>query len=187
MNDRRHESGAALLVSVLLLALMGVIGLSSMETVMRDRQIAGFQKRAQTALYAAEAGVAMALGMIRRDSPGLADGGEGALLDYNPNASDPPLFPESDAPQNLGSDFPAPGSPSFYMDPDAADPNDGAADPQAIRYMGKGDICPGWVMSSDEASIEWAEALWDIRVQGQNPGGTVVSIQSTGTNCHPYD
>lgn len=187
MKDRRHESGAALLVSVLLLALMGVIGLSSMETVMRDRQIAGYQKRSQTALYAAEAGVAMALAMIRRDAPDLAEGGEGALLDYNPNAPNPPLFPEEDAPQDLGADFPAPGSPSFYMDPDAADPNDNTAPAQAIRYIGKGDLCPGWIMSSDEASIEWAEAMWDLRVRGQNPGGTVVSIQSTGTSCHPYD
>jgi hypothetical protein len=187
VTERRHESGAALLVAVLLLALMGVIGLSSMETVMRDRQIAGYQKRSQTALYAAEAGVAVAMGMIRKDAADLAGGGEGALLDYNPSAPDPPLFPEEDDPQMLGSDFPAPGSPSFYMDPDASDPDDPSADPQAIRYIGKGDVCPGWVMSSDVASVEWAEALWDIRVRGENPGGTVVSIQAMGTNCHPYN
>jgi len=190
MSNRsgRRQEGAALLVAVLLLALMGVIGLSSMETVMRDRQISGFQKRSETALYAADAGVSKALALIRQDAPGLAEGGEAALYDYNPNAPDPPLFPEENAPASLGgSDFPAPGSPTYYMDPDAGDPNDASAAPQAIRYIGKGDVCPGWVMSSDEASVEWSEAMWDIRVEGSNPGGTSVAIQATGTNCHPYN
>lgn len=187
VRDRRHESGAALLVAVLLLALMGVIGLASMETVSRDRQIAGYQKRSQTALYAAEAGVAAAVGLIRKDIPALANLGEGALEDYDPQTPAPPDFPEQSAPQSIGSDFPAPGSPEYYMDPDAADPNDTTASPQAIRYMGKGDPCDGWIMSSEESSVDWSEALWDIRVEGRNPGGSVVSIQATGTNCHPYN
>ncbi len=186
-NDRRRESGSALLVAVLLMALMGVVGLSSMDIVTQDRRIAGFQKRAQTALYAAEAGVAFGVGLIRRDAPVLATQGEGALQDYNPSAGGTPSFPPDTAPQTLGSDFPAPGSPSFSMDPNASDPNNPTAPPQAIRYMGKGDACPGWIMSADEASIEWAEALWDIRVQGRNPGGTTIRIQATGTNCHPYE
>ena len=52
----RREGGAALLVAMLMLVLMGMIGLASMDTVMRDRQVAGFQNLAQTALYAADAG-----------------------------------------------------------------------------------------------------------------------------------
>ncbi|NNL67664.1 MAG: hypothetical protein HKP30_15545, partial [Myxococcales bacterium] len=76
--ERRREQGAALLVAVLILALMGVIGLSSLDTATRDRQVAGFQSRAQTALYAAEAGVAYGVGLIRRDAQVLAGGGEGA-------------------------------------------------------------------------------------------------------------
>ncbi len=184
---RRGERGAALLVAVLMLALMGVIGLASMDIVTRDRQIAGFQKRAQTSLYAAEAGVALGLALVRRDAPALANLGEGALEDYNPNTTTPQDFPDSSNPTEIGSDFPAPGSPEFYTDPNAQDPDNPTAPPQAVRYMGKGDPCPGWIMSSDEASIEWAEALWDIRVEGRNPGGTQVSIQATGTNCHPYE
>ena len=73
---RRGEGGAALLIAVLFLALMGVIGLASLDTVTRDRQVAGYQSRAQTALYAAEAGVNFALALIRRDAQGLASGGE---------------------------------------------------------------------------------------------------------------
>jgi Tfp pilus assembly protein PilX len=60
----KREGGAALLVTVLLLALMDVIGLASLDTVMRDRQMTGFQNQAQTALYAADAGVADALDTV---------------------------------------------------------------------------------------------------------------------------
>ena len=69
---------------LLLIAMLGVIGLASMETVTRDRQVAGFQNRARVALYAAEGGVAQAVGIIRRDAQGLASGGEAALKSFNP-------------------------------------------------------------------------------------------------------
>ena len=194
-GERRYEDGAALLVAVLILALMGIIGLSSMETVTRDRQVAGYQSRAQTALYAAEAGVAFAMGLLRRDAQELAEQGVGALEDYDPSSGSPPEFPGGDPSDSgyptsfttLGSDFPAPGPPRFFMDPAAEDPNDAGADPQAIRYIGPGDTCDGWIMSSESGSTQWKEALWDIRVRGDNPGGTVVDIQATGSNCHPYD
>ncbi|MDJ0853515.1 MAG: pilus assembly PilX N-terminal domain-containing protein [Myxococcota bacterium] len=189
-RDRRHERGAALLVAVLFLALMGVIGLASMETVTRDRQVAGYQSRAQTSLYAAEAGVNFALALIRRDAQGLASGGEGALEAYNPSETPggvPPQFPDLANAEVLGTSFPPPGPPRFYMDPDARDPNDMAAPPQAIRYIGRGGPCPGWIMSAGVGSVQWAEALWDIRVRGDNPGGTEVDIQATGSNCHPYN
>jgi hypothetical protein len=187
---RRDERGAALLMAVLFLALMGIIGLASLDTVTRDRQVAGYQTRAQTALYAAEAGVNYGLALIRRDAQGLAGGGEGALEDYNPSDTGggvPPEFPDLAHAEVLGTNFPAPGPPRFYMDPNAADPNDASAAPQAIRYIGRGGPCPGWIMSSSVGSVQWAEALWDIRVRGDNPGGTEVDIQATGANCHPYN
>lgn len=188
-RTRRHERGAALLVAVLFLALMGIVGLASMDTVSRDRQVAGYQSRAQTALYAAEAGVSFGLALIRRDAQGLAGGGEGALLGYNPSdtSGGPPEFPDLANAEVLGTNFPAPGPPRFYMDPDASDPKNPAAPPQAIRYMGRGGPCPGWVMSSGIGSVQWAEAQWDIRVRGDNPGGTKVDLQATGANCHPYN
>ena len=128
-TDRKRESGAALLVAVLLLAMLGVIGLASMETVTRDRQVAGFQNRARVALYAADAGVAHAVGIIRAQAQTLAPGGEAALEGFNP------AFPGKGGATNqvLGSDFPAPGSPSYGMDPNASDPTNvarsGAGDP----------------------------------------------------------
>ena len=65
--DRRHERGAALIVAMLMLALMGLIGFASLNTVMRDRQVAGNSSLAQSALYAADAGVSAALDVLRTD------------------------------------------------------------------------------------------------------------------------
>ncbi len=181
--DRKRESGAALLIAVLLLAMLGVLGLASMETVTRDRQVAGFQNRARVALYAADAGVADAIGIIRAQAQTLAPGGEAALVGFNP------AFPGKSgvAMLALGSQFPAPGSPTFGMDPNASDPINVAAAAQAIRYIGRGNPCPGWVMSGDVGSVQWREALWDIRVVGSAPGGGNVAIQAAGANCHPYN
>ena len=181
--DRRREAGAALIVAVLLLAMLGVIGLASMEAVTRDRQVAGFQNRARVAMYAADAGVANAVGIIRAQAQALAPGGEAALVSFNP------AFPGQSgvAMQTLGSQFPAPGSPSYGMDPNASNPLNTAAPAQAIRYIGRGSPCPGWVMSGDVGSVQWREAIWDIRVVGSAPGGGNVAIQAAAANCHPYN
>ena len=180
---RKHESGAALLVAVLLLAMLGVIGLASMETVTRDRQVAGFQNRARVALYAAEGGVAQAVGIIRRDAQGLASGGEAALKTFNPP------FPGmgATAVQTIGAQFPPPGPPTYGMDPAASNPNNAVQAAQAIRYIGKGGPCPGWIMAGGAGEVQWRDAIWDIRVTGSAPGGGSVDIQAAGTNCHPYN
>ena len=174
--NRRHskrEEGAALLVSMMLLAMMAMIGLGSLDTVMRDRQVAGFQSRSRTALYAAEGGVAMALGMIRQTTQSLASGGASALANWNPN------FPTEGQPMDLGGGtYP----PSFYADPDAVAP---------IRYMGAGDPCwsgdPDGLMSQEAGAVQWRDALWDVRVKGDTNTGTNLVIQTTVTNCHPYN
>lgn len=181
--ERRRESGAALLIAILLLTMLGVIGLASMETVTRDRQVAGFQNRGRVALYAAEAGVAHATGIIRQNAQVLAPGGEGALESFDPAFPGKGTTPVA----TIGSDFPAPGSPSYRMDPNAQDPTAPTAPAKAVRYMGRGELCPGWVMSMTVGSVIWAEALWDIRVTGSGPGGGNVDIQATAASCHPYN
>jgi hypothetical protein len=172
-RERKREAGAALLVSMLLLAMMAMIGLASFDTVMRDSQVAGFQSRSRVALYAAEAGLATALALIRQDTQGLADGGTAALEDWNPT------FPTELAPQVLGSSA---HPPSFYANPDATKP---------IRYMGAGDPCwsgePEGLMSQESGAIQWRDALWDVRVVGDTNDGTKLPLQGTATNCHPYD
>ncbi len=188
-GERRGEGGFALLITVLMLALIGIIGLASMDTVTRDRQVAGYHSRAQPTLYAADAGVAFGMGLIREDAPQLAaEGGEAALMDYNPSAGAPPDFPNLANAQSLGDDFPAPGSPRFYMDPNARNPNDLPAPPQAVRYIGKGERCTFGIMDwRENQTPNWHWALWDLRVRADSPGGADVNVQATGANCHPYD
>ena len=57
----RREEGVALIVVMLILALVSVLAVSSMETTMRDQQVAGVQMRDRVAFQAAEAGLATAL------------------------------------------------------------------------------------------------------------------------------
>ncbi len=64
---RRRESGSALIITVLVMLLLGAIGISALDTVMRDQQVAGYQNRSSTAFYAAEAGVAQAKDLVRRN------------------------------------------------------------------------------------------------------------------------
>ena len=55
--NTKSEAGAALIVTMLLLVLMGLIGIAAMDTVAQDRKVAGFQTQSKMALYAAEAGL----------------------------------------------------------------------------------------------------------------------------------
>jgi len=167
----RRERGAALFVAVLMLAMMALIGLASMDTVMRDRQVAGFQSRARTALYAAEAGVAWGQGIIYRQVQSLAEAGVAALHSFDP------AFPTEAAPGYLGDGTPA--NPSFMKDPDPGVP-------QAVDYLGKGQDCEGWIMSDEYGTSQWREALFDVRVEGRTPEGASVRIQAITTACYPF-
>ena len=71
-SENHRERGSALLVAMLMLALMGIIGIASLETVARDRQVAGFGNLAQSALYAADAGIAESLDLLRQEIVGAA-------------------------------------------------------------------------------------------------------------------
>lgn len=170
-GDRRRESGAALFVAVLMLAMMGLVGLASLDTVMRDRQVAGFQSRARTALYAAEAGVAWGQGLVFQQVQALAVEGVSALHAFDP------AFPTELAPQYLGDGGVA--NPSFLQDPDPAVT-------QAVDYLGKGHDCEGWIMSDEYGSAQWREALFDVRVEGRTPEGARARIQAITTACYPF-
>ncbi|MEE8386914.1 MAG: pilus assembly PilX N-terminal domain-containing protein [Dehalococcoidia bacterium] len=170
-SERPREQGAALFVAVLMLAMMSLIGLASMDTVMRDRQVAGFQSRARTALYAAEAGVAWGQGIIYQQVQALAAEGVSGLYSFNP------AFPTEAAPSYLGDG--AVTNPSFMQDPDPAVP-------QAVDYIGKGQDCEGWIMSDEYGSAQWREALFDVRVEGRTPEGASVRIEAITTACYPF-
>jgi len=48
----------------MMLVLMGLIGIAALDTMTKDRQVAGFQNRARLAFYAADAGVATGLNLV---------------------------------------------------------------------------------------------------------------------------
>ena len=169
----RRSRGSALLSAMLILALMTVLAVGSLRTVMRDRQVAGFQKRARTALYAAEAGVARANAILRRNPP-PSGGGIAGLVAYAPN------FPDSVTPQVIGS---GPTAPSFHADNGHP----------GIQYLSNGGKC--WegnaaaVMSEDigGGNPVWRDVLWDVRVKGVTTDGTDKVVQALATSCHPFN
>jgi len=157
---------------MLILALMTVLAVGSMQTVMSDRQVAGFQRRARTALYAAEAGIARAAGILRSNPP-PSSGGLGSLEGYAPP------FPTSGTPQNLGSGA---LQPRFYADNGHP----------GIRYLTAGRKCweddPQGAMSDNMggSTPAWRDALWDVRVKGESSDGTDKVVQALVTSCYPY-
>lgn len=101
ISGRRSEAGAALLIAVLVLVLLGLLGLAALDTVKRDQQVAGFENRSTIAFFAAEAGIAKGLETL--------------------TTTQTPTVP----PTSLGdsSIFPY-GRPSYRPDPTVTDPID---------------------------------------------------------------
>jgi hypothetical protein len=81
----RREGGSALLVTVMLLMMLGLVGLAALGTTTRDQQVAGFQNRKRVALYAADAGLAEALERFTTTSTpsvSTSDLGDTSLFPY---------------------------------------------------------------------------------------------------------
>jgi len=98
-SSSRRERGSALIVSMLLLFVMTVIGLSTMDIVTRDRQGAGYQAQRRVAFYAAEAGL---VDTIRA----LESSGSPAITPTS--LGDSSLYPH--------------GMPQYQLDPTVAEP-----------------------------------------------------------------
>lgn len=147
MRSRRRQDGAILIVAVVMLVLMGALGLAALETVTRDQQVAGFQKRATSAFYAAEAAAAQARNAIR-------------TVD---DRSDTPAMPTPGTPGTLGDATTYPhGQPTFYGDPDFADP---------IRYVRDGGIYANGGNLQLKGQ-KFVKTLWQINVEGRAPNGS---------------
>ena len=155
-SDRR-EGGTALIVTVLLLVLVGIIGLAALDTVQRDQQVAGFQNRSRVAFYAAEAGVADAKNRLR------------AVW----TTTDTVDFPDESAPTLVGDSSLYPlGRPRYYGDPSV---------PAAISYMDAG--APSVSGGHDQrlgGSIR-VNTLWLIRVEGSTPDGASSRLEVVAT------
>lgn len=104
-SSRRREEGVALIVVMLILALVSILAVSSMETTMRDQQVAGVQMRDRVAFQAAEAGLATALVSVTgSNTPTLAGADIGVPGDYPLGQPSYLLDPKASTPiENLGS------------------------------------------------------------------------------------
>lgn len=146
-RNERREGGSALIVTVLLLVLLGVVGLAALETVTRDQQVAGFQNRSRLAFYAAEAGVADAKNRLR------------AVW----STEDTVAFPDQSTPVAVGdaAAFPL-GQPTYYADPAAA---------AGVGYMNAG--APSVAGGHDQrlGGAMRVNTLWRIQVEGSTPDG----------------
>jgi len=107
---RKSERGIALITVMLILALVSVLAVSSLESTMRDQQVAGVQMRDRVAFQAAEAGLATALVSVTgSNTPSLATDSIGVAGDYPMGQPSYQLDPNAATPvENLGAQ-PAPG------------------------------------------------------------------------------
>ena len=168
---RRRESGSALIITVMVMLLLGAIGLSALDTVMRDQQVAGFQNRSSEAFYAAEAGVSAAKDLIRQNvfSP----------TDTVPFATKGTAF--------IGDSTTYPnGQPQYYGDPRAYD---GALVPDDPILSLKRTLTVSGAGGSNMrqgTGANWNKfALMQIRVAGQTADGAVSHLEVVTTNQMP--
>ena len=159
-NRPRREGGSALIVAVMMIAMMGLIGFASLDTVMRDRQVAGNTSLSQHAFYAADAGIAASLEVLRN-----------ANFVVTPQITDCLSTPVPSA--TLANNA------SYGPDPTAPAPSDPSApNPGAICLVGWGEPCAG---SSLDAG--YFHSIWSIRTEGRAPGGALARVQATALRC----
>lgn len=144
----RRQQGSALLVTMMLLVLLGMIGIAAMDASRADQQVAGFSKRSQLAFYAAEAGIAQ---------------GRSILLTVASSDDTPPL-PGA----NLGDAVMFPnGQPSFQADPTEANP---------IKSVGTTLYTEGANLRAGRPML--LQVYWQINAQGQTPDGATARLES---------
>ena len=162
---KRRQAGSALIITVLVMLLLGAIGLSALDTVMRDQQVAGYQNRSSEALYAAEAGVSAAKDLIRQNV-------------FSP--SDTVNFATMAAPVLIGDTSMYPyGQPKYFGDPNF---------PNAIRSLNQTLTVAGagGANMRQGTGANWNKfALMQIRVAGQTPDGATARLEVVTTNQIP--
>jgi len=158
-RETRREAGSALILTVLILVLLGLIGLAALDTVMRDQQVAGYQNRSSLAFYAAEAGVADAKNRLQ------------AVFATNAVVN----FPAQAAAIQLGDATMFPyGRPRYFGDPAAA----GGA---PILFMNAGARDTAGGNDLREGRQQWFNTLWRIQVEGQTADGATSRLDVMAT------
>ena len=157
--SRRHERGAALLISVVLMALMGIIGFASLDTVMRDRQMSGNHSLSQSALYAADAGVAAALDVVRTEIVTAALAPGDCLTGTVPSVT----LPNG---SSYGPDSTGPGT---------------------ICMLASAEPCAQIDASIEQGQPVFLNTVWNLRAEGHAPGGALARAQATVVRCHAFN
>ncbi|MFQ5416292.1 MAG: PilX N-terminal domain-containing pilus assembly protein [Myxococcota bacterium] len=165
-NRHEREAGAALLVAMLMLVLMGMIGFASLETVMRDRQVAGYSNQAQSALYAADAGIADSLDMLRVEITGSALTSGDCLTT---NLEDKTLSSRT-----------LPNGAYYEPNPDA--PNSGK-----ICMLAAATPCAEVDASIEQGGPIYLYTVWNTHAQGVSPGGANTRVYATSERCHAFN
>jgi hypothetical protein len=169
MRRQRHEHrerGSALLVAMLMLALMGIIGIASLETVTRDRQVAGYGNLAQSALYAADAGIAASLDLLRQEVVGAALT-QGDCITTT-------IMDADLASRTL------PNGAYFEADPTAP----GGAQ---ICMLAAASPCAEVDASIEQGQPAYLYTVWNVRAQGVAQGGATSRLHATAERCHAFN
>jgi hypothetical protein len=165
-ETRRRERGSALFIAVMMLTLMGFLGLAALDRVTRDEQVAGYQNRARTAFYAAEAGIAEGRRIVRYEVAG-------------DDKNETPAFPQEALPRPLGDaglfDREGGNLPRYFGDPSAelakerCDRNAAVA----ICFARKGgDKSINLGGNKQQGKSKPEIGLWHIGVVGESPDGS---------------
>ena len=138
----RRQRGSAMLVAMMMLVLMGLLGITAMDTASQDQKIAGLTNRSRSAFHAAEAGAAH---------------GRQLITEADSRSSVPSL------PQTFLGDAPMyaryQSQPQYYPDPNP--PSGGTA----IEYVEDGGPAEGMNL----ANPKFVNTIWRINVVGQSP------------------
>ncbi len=160
---QRRSGGAALLTAILMLAMMAMIGLSGLSTVMRDRQVAGYTAQAQAALYAADAGVAHGLEILRTEVVGAALSAGDCLTATLPTG--PPTT--------------LPNGSTYEPDSTAASNN--------ICMLATATPCAELDSSIEVGQPQYLYTIWNVRTEGSSVGGATARVHATAQRCHVFN
>jgi hypothetical protein len=155
VRTRRRQQGIILFVAVLMLALMGALAISSLDSAARDQQAAGYYNRSNTALFAAEAGVSAAKAHIMTNACACP-----CVLPWTPTTASPVYIGDTTAWSAFG------GLPRYYGDPLAAN---------SIECVGKRKK-GGGSLNVGTGTTQWL-GQWQIRVVGQSPDGSLSRLE----------
>ncbi|MBW2286452.1 MAG: pilus assembly PilX N-terminal domain-containing protein [Deltaproteobacteria bacterium] len=160
LDRKKREAGSALLVAMIFAVLMGMIGFASLDTVMRDRQSAGFQNLSRSAIYAADAGIADSLNILRSEIVGNA------------------LAPNDCLDATL-SDTSLGDGVSYRADPNAPT--------NEICMIASAEPCAEFDSSIEQGQAVYLYTVWNMRVQGSAPGGATAHLQASAERCHAFN